>query len=96
MPACGAMVGAISSSANKKPDYIVGKPNTYILSKIAETYGVKHYEIIVVGDSLKSDIQMALNYNSKGILINSNGSNNKKNILVIKNLEKLLRYIKEN
>ena len=33
MPACGAMVSAIASSANKKPDFVVGKPNTYILSK---------------------------------------------------------------
>jgi len=96
MPGCGAMVGAIASSANKRPDYIVGKPNTYILSKIAKTYSVKHYEIVVVGDSCKSDIQMALNYNSKGILINSKSSNSKKNILVIENLDKLLRYIKEN
>ena len=94
-PGCGAMVGAIVSSAKKKPDYIVGKPNTYILSKIAKAYRVKHYEIVVVGDSLESDIQMALNYNSKGILISSNGIDKNENVIVMENLNKLLNYIRK-
>ena len=88
--------GAIVSSTNKRPDFVVGKPNTYILSKIAKAFEVKNYEILVVGDSYESDIQMAINYNSKGILINSNGINNDENILVMENLKKLLSYIKEN
>jgi len=96
LPACGAMVGAIVSSTNKRPDYVVGKPNTYILSKIAKAFEVKNYEILVIGDSYESDIQMAINYNSKGILINSNGIDINKNILVMENLKKLLSYIKEN
>ena len=94
MPGCGAMVGAISVSADKRPDFIVGKPNTYILSKIAEAYGVKHHEIVVVGDSYESDIMMALNYKSKAILINSEGNVTNENVLVMENLHKLLRYIR--
>ncbi|MEC7646337.1 MAG: HAD-IIA family hydrolase [Bacteroidota bacterium] len=96
MPACGAMVGAIVSSTNKRPDYVVGKPNTYILSKIAKAFEVKNYEILVVGDSYESDIQMAINFNSKGILIGSKGIDIHKNILVMENLKKLLSYIREN
>ena len=96
MPACGAMVGAIVSSTNKRPDYVVGKPNTYILSKIAQAFKVKNYEIVVVGDSYESDIQMAINFNSKGILVNSNGINKNNNMLVMENVKKLLSYIKEN
>ena len=95
MPACGAMVSAIASSANKKPDFVVGKPNTYILSKIAKAFEVEHYEIVVVGDSMLSDIQMALNYNSKGILINSKDANKNENVLAIENLDKLLSYIRK-
>ena len=94
LPGCGAMVGAIAASADKRPDFIVGKPNTYILSKIAKAYGIEHHEIIVVGDSYESDIMMALNYNSKAILINSEGNvTSNDNVLVMENLHKLLRYI---
>ena len=95
LPGCGAMVGAIISSTNKRPDFVVGKPNTYILSKIAKAYRVKHYEIVVVGDSLESDIQMALNYNSKGSVISSNGIDKNENVIVMENLNKLLNYIRK-
>ena len=49
---------------------------------------------MVVGDSYESDIMMAMNNNSKAILVNSkqNGNNN---VLVMENLNKLMRYLKE-
>ncbi|MEE9119632.1 MAG: HAD-IIA family hydrolase [Calditrichia bacterium] len=94
MPGCGAMVGAIAASADKRPDFIVGKPNTYILSKISKAFGREHHEIMVVGDSHESDIMMALNYNSKAILINSEGNVTNRNVLVMENLHKMLRYIR--
>ena len=93
MPGCGAMVGAIVASIDKRPDFIVGKPNTYVLSKISEAFGSKPHEIMVVGDSYEGDIMMALNYNSKAILINSEGNVTNENVLVMENLYKLLRYI---
>ncbi len=97
MPGCGAMVGAIAASAKKRPDFIIGKPQTYILSKIAKVYGVEHDEIVVVGDSYESDIMMALNYDSKAILINpkANFANENENVLVIDNLNKILTYARE-
>lgn len=94
MPGCGAMVGAIAASAGKSPDFIVGKPNMYILSKISKAFGVEHHQIIVVGDSYESDIMMALNYNSKAILINSEGNVSNEKVLAIENLHKLRRYIR--
>lgn len=94
LPGCGAMVAAISAAANKRPDFIVGKPNTYILSKISNAFGVKPQELVVVGDSYESDIAMALNYNSQGILINSKGVADKENVLVMENLDQLLEYLR--
>ena len=94
MPACGAMVGAIARASNKEPDFIVGKPNMYILSKIQEAYKTEHHEIVVVGDSYDSDIIMAKNNNSNAILVN----NKKKitgNFLFMDNLIKTLNYIKD-
>jgi HAD superfamily hydrolase (TIGR01450 family) len=95
MPACGAMVGSIIASADKRPDFVVGKPNTYILSKISKAFAVENHEIMVVGDSYESDITMAINYNSKAILIGSNDNAATGNVLVMEDLHKILSYIKE-
>ena len=97
LPGCGAMVGAVASSSGREPDFIVGKPNTYILSKIADTYGVSNYEIVVVGDSYESDIAMALRYQSNAILIGSlpDHDSSHKNVLVKKDIYEILRLIKE-
>lgn len=95
MPGCGAMVGSIIASAGKRPDFVVGKPNTYILSNISKAFGVKNHEIMVVGDSYESDIRMAINYNSKAILIGSNDNAANGNVLVMEDLHKILSFIKE-
>jgi|TARA_Y100000310_G_C20628120_1_gene787076 HAD superfamily hydrolase (TIGR01450 family) len=94
MPACGAMVGAIATASNKDPDFVVGKPNTYILSNIEEAYGIEHHEIVVVGDSYESDILMAKNNNSKAILVNSENNISKRNVLVMESPNKILQYLK--
>jgi HAD superfamily hydrolase (TIGR01450 family) len=93
LPGCGAMVGAIAAAANKRPDFIVGKPNTYILSKISEVFNVRHDEIVVVGDSYESDIKMALNYNSKAILIDLKGVIVDENVIIMKNLNNIINYV---
>jgi 4-nitrophenyl phosphatase len=95
MPGCGAMVGAIAGAIGRRPDFIVGKPNTYILSKIAEAYGVERDEIVVVGDSYESDIVMGLNYGAKGILVNSPDTRAHPDVLVLENLAAVLRHAKE-
>jgi HAD superfamily hydrolase (TIGR01450 family) len=69
LPGCGAMAGAITTAADKTPDFTVGKPNPYLLARIATEYGVKAEAIMVVGDSYDSDIAMALSYRSKAILV---------------------------
>jgi len=95
IPGCGAMVGAIAASVNRRPDFIVGKPHIYILSIIAKDYKIEHDEIIVVGDSYESDIMMALNYDSKAILVNSKNKVVNKNVLVMNHLNKVVTYAKE-
>ena len=95
MPGCGSMVGAIVKASNKNPDFIVGKPNTYILSLIQKVYNVKHNEIVVVGDSYESDVMMAMNNNSKAILVNSKNNFTKRNVLVMDSPNKILQYLKK-
>ena len=70
-PGCGGMTSSILYCSNKKPDYIVGKPNTHILEHVQEKYGYSKEEMIVVGDSRDSDIAMAESFGCKSIIISS-------------------------
>jgi HAD superfamily hydrolase (TIGR01450 family) len=96
LPACGAMVGAISTSANKKPDFIVGKPSPYVLNKIGEQHKVSNHEVVVVGDSIESDISMALEWECKAILVDFEEKMPEVNVPVIKDLNEIFGLVKEN
>ncbi len=72
LPACGPMVAALECACGKEADYIVGKPNTMMLELIARERGLEPQEILVVGDSIESDIAMARNYGSPSVLITGN------------------------
>jgi len=93
LPGCGAIVGAITGSSNKEPDYIIGKPNTYILQKISDKFKVNNNEMVIVGDSYESDIIMAQNYNCKSILISKNNKSNNR-ILVVEDIKDIIKKIR--
>lgn len=94
LPGCGAMVGAIAVAANKKPDFVVGKPNTYILKKVSRDFRVRHHEIMVVGDSYESDIKMALRNRSKAVLIGAVGKSGHRGAVACKDIGELLSHIR--
>jgi arabinose operon protein AraL len=68
LPGCGAMVGAVVGATGHEPDFIAGKPNTFMLELVCSDIGIGHTEICVVGDSLESDIEMANRFHCKSIL----------------------------
>lgn len=68
LPGCGAMVGAIIGATHHAPDFIVGKPNTYMFELLCREHNLLPAEICVVGDSLESDIKMANNSKCQCIL----------------------------
>lgn len=70
LPGCGAMAGAIIGATGYKADFIVGKPNTYMLELLCREHGLTSEEICVVGDMPEVDIQMAVNFRCLGILFN--------------------------
>lgn len=70
-PGCGSMVAAIESAWGKKPDYEAGKPCPLLLELISVEAGLQTSEILVVGDSLESDIAMACQAGSPSVLITS-------------------------
>lgn len=86
-PGCGAMVGAIAYASERKPDICVGKPGIYGLTKIAKRFNITNKEMLVIGDSMESDIQMAKNYNCKAIKIGNTYDNENGHLLYVKNLE---------
>lgn len=68
LPGCGAMVGAIVGAISHTPDFIVGKPNTYMLELLCKEHNLLPAEICVIGDSPESDIKMADNFKCSSIL----------------------------
>ncbi len=68
-PGCGAMASSILFCSGRSPDIILGKPSTYMMEYVAKKYGYGADEMIVVGDSLNSDIAMAKAYGSPYALI---------------------------
>lgn len=70
-PACNAIVSALLACHEKlKVDYMIGKPNVYMLESICRDWKFTKEQIYVVGDSLDSDIAMANNFSSKSMLTN--------------------------
>lgn len=76
LPACGPMVSALEWASGKEADYVVGKPNTMMLKQIVYERGFKPQEILVVGDSVESDIAMALQFGCPSVLIARDGLQN--------------------
>lgn len=70
MPGCGAMTAPIEWCVNRQADLIIGKPNTYFVDYLSESYGYETGRILVVGDSYESDVRMAHAAGTKAILLN--------------------------
>ena len=59
IPDIGSMISLIESTINRRPDIILGKPNTLILSKLLKKYERKNMAFI--GDRLYTDKKLADN-----------------------------------
>jgi HAD superfamily hydrolase (TIGR01450 family) len=92
-PGCGPMVAAIEAAVGFSPKYMVGKPNVLMLENIAASYHAKSSEILVVGDSVESDVEMALAFGSPAVLVGKHLSRSKigklKPLYEIKSLDEL-------
>lgn len=68
-PGCGPIVAAIEAAVGFPAQYIAGKPSVLMLEAIAAQYHVTPSEILVVGDGLASDIEMAEAFGSPSVLV---------------------------
>lgn len=73
-PGCGAIVRAVEGWMGRPADSVVGKPGTFMLDLLCAEHGVRRGEVLVVGDSLDSDIAMARAAGCHSVLIDSAGN----------------------
>lgn len=83
-PGSNAILASLLGSCERKVDYIVGKPNTYLLKIIAQDWDLSKDNIWVIGDGMDSDIAMANNYGCKSILVGKDKMSLKDAIAIIK------------
>lgn len=86
MPGCGPIVSAVECLYGKEVDYIVGKPNTYMIELLAGEWGFSSQQILVVGDSYSTDIKMAKRFKCQSILISGN---NHPDTIVVKDISEI-------
>ncbi|MBN1536800.1 MAG: HAD-IIA family hydrolase [Anaerolineales bacterium] len=65
MPDAGAMIAFVKASTGREPDYVIGKPNRFIVDSAAEKLGLPISQMAMVGDRLYTDIALG---STSGIL----------------------------
>jgi len=68
-PGCGPMVAAVEAAVGFPPHHIAGKPSVLMLEIIAARCHVRPDQILVIGDGMESDIQMAVAFGSPSVLV---------------------------
>jgi len=56
---CGFVVRVVEEALGRSVDYVVGKPNPYLLDLVLSEHGLAKDEVLVIGDSRESDVGMA-------------------------------------
>ena len=71
MPDIGAIMAFIEASTGRRPDLVVGKPNTGIVEALQRRTGLRLDEMAMVGDRLYTDIETGLRSGMLSILVMS-------------------------
>ena len=71
MPDIGAILAFIEASAGRRPDLVVGKPNTGIVEAVLRRTGLRVDQLAMVGDRLYTDIETGLRSGMLSILVMS-------------------------
>jgi HAD superfamily hydrolase (TIGR01450 family) len=90
LPGCGPLIAAIEYASGVEADYVVGKPNTYMLEILLKAHKLNNTEILIVGDTYESDIEMAKRCGCPAALIASNKfAHNQDDVLSLNNTKDL-------
>ncbi|MFM9279956.1 HAD-IIA family hydrolase [Paenibacillus jiagnxiensis] len=66
---CGQVVQQVEEAIQRRVDLVLGKPSTYMLDEFVRDSGISYENIMIVGDSYKSDIELALQHGCVPVLI---------------------------
>jgi 4-nitrophenyl phosphatase len=94
-PGCGAIVSSILTAANREYDFMVGKPDSFILTLIGKEKNISFENILVIGDSFDSDILMAKNANAHSILIDAFVNINTEKTITVKSINEIQEIFKK-
>jgi NagD protein len=67
-PGCGAIVALLESATGRKA-YHVGKPNPFMMRAARKEIGLRTDEVIMVGDTMETDIRGASDLGFQSILV---------------------------
>lgn len=102
LPDIGAFFALIERSTGRKPDVVIGKPNRGIVDALAQNWGLRNEEILMVGDRLYTDIALGSTAGVQTCLVLS-GESKREDLpglqyqpdFVCENLEGLLALFRE-
>jgi NagD protein len=66
---CGAICACLTHATGVEPIAIPGKPNALMLIGIMKRHGLQPHEIVMVGDRLNTDVALAKNAGTMGVLV---------------------------
>jgi len=69
VPDIGAIIAFIEASAGRRPDVVIGKPNTGIVEEALRVTGLRREQLAMVGDRLYTDIATGVRFGMLSILV---------------------------
>jgi HAD superfamily hydrolase (TIGR01450 family) len=69
LPDCGAICQMLTAATGRKPDAVLGKPNTGMLDGLLRRHNLTHSQVAMLGDRLYTDIAMANNAGVLSVLV---------------------------
>ena len=69
LPDAGAFIELIRASTGRLPQAVIGKPSAEMLCQLADQWQLQPSEVLMVGDRLYTDIQLALNAGAMSALV---------------------------
>ena len=94
LPGCGPIAAAIECSYGVEADFVVGKPNSYMLELLSADHDLKRRDILVVGDTYSSYIAMAKHFHCPSVLITDKKMNDEKDVMVLRKITGIRKLFK--
>ncbi|WP_303657565.1 HAD-IIA family hydrolase [Haladaptatus caseinilyticus] len=69
VPDCGSIGALIERATDRKPDRVFGKPNAEMIQHVLDDNGYAPEDVLVVGDRLETDVQLAENVGCESICV---------------------------